>query len=86
MDVADKNRHKIENKRSIIAGLAFIIGFSLLLIGFILIMRTLFAPKAQYNGNNSIEQLEKDQEGEFYQNEQTTSQPAPVNPQDSQEE
>lgn len=86
MDVADKNRRKIENKRSIIAGLALIIGFSLFLIGFIIIVRTLFAPKAQYNGNSSVEQLEKDQEGEFYQNEQNTSQPAPVNSQDSQEE
>jgi hypothetical protein len=74
----DTTQHQIENKRSVTAGLAFIIGFSLLLIGFILIMRTLFAPKAQYDGKSSTGQLEQDQEGQFYQTEQNVSQPDPA--------
>jgi hypothetical protein len=71
-----KRQDEIEHKRSVTAAISFVVGFSLLLIGFILIMRTLFAPKAQYNGNSSINQFEQDQEGEFYQNEQNSAQPS----------
>lgn len=71
-------QENIEHKRSVTAAIAFVIGFSLLLIGFILIMRTLFAPQAQYNGNSSAKQFEQDQENEFYQNEQNVSQPNPA--------
>lgn len=75
-------QQQIENRRSITTGLAFVIGFSLLLIGFILIIRTLFTPKAQYNGKSATGQFEADQEGEFYQTQQNVSQPdAPTQPQ-----
>jgi hypothetical protein len=68
----------IEHKRSVRSAILFIVGLSLLLIGFILIMRTLFMPKSQYNNNNSVHQFETDQEGQFYQNEQNTSRPIPT--------
>lgn len=86
MNIDENTRQEnIEHKRSVTAALAFVIGFSLLLIGFILIMRTLFAPKAQYNGNSSTKQLEQDQENEFYQNEQNVSQPDPATTPTSEE-
>ncbi len=76
--MSNSKKRKAEDKRSVTTAIVFVIGFSLLLIGFILMMRALFAPKAQYNGKSATDQFEADQEGEFYQTQQNVSQPDPV--------
>lgn len=73
----DTDMRKAENKRSIITAIVFVVGFSLLLIGLILLMRALFAPKTQYNGKSASGQFEADQESEFYQTQENVSQPDP---------
>ncbi len=74
----DSEMRKAENKRSVTTAIALVVGFSLLLIGFVLMMRAIFVPKAQYNGKSATGQFEADQEGEFYQTQQNVSQPDPV--------
>ncbi len=74
----DSEMRKAENKRSVTTAITLVVGFSLLLIGFVLMMRAIFAPKAQYNGKSATGQFEADQEGEFYQTQQNVSQPDPV--------
>ncbi len=78
----DEEMRKAENKRSVTTALVLVIGSSLLIIGFVLMMRAVLAPKAQYNGNSATGQFEADQEGEFYQTQQNVSQPdTPADPQ-----
>ncbi len=75
-------QQRSENKRSLITAAVLIVGCSLLLIGLILLMRALFMPKPQYNGNSATGQFEADQEGEFYQTQQNVSEPdSPAEPQ-----
>ncbi len=74
----DSEMRKAENKRSVTTAITLVVGFSLLLIGFVLMMRAIFAPKAQYNGKSATGQFEADQEGEFYQTQQNVSQHDPV--------
>ena len=85
--LSDKIQSKnTEHSRSVVSALAFSIGFSLLLIGFVLMMRTLLAPKQQFTGNSSVDQFEQDQEGQFYQNQQNVSDPTQIQQADNQDQ